>query len=223
MKVAQATPLLFFAFLAACSNAAQDAGIHILNSDLYTSYKDYSSEIKKQRSELSFDTGQAATNCISYFELSFRHNIAESIHNQSVKSEYLVCDALEVLHKASTSPEKSGAGSDSGYSLVTRLDLRSFPSSLFMISDDAKHTLKSIYPDESSHKDAVAILDTADWTFRLEVVASAQLDNNPAPDWIVWLSDEGKSGNYRAYTTLIVYNPGDKGEYTAQVYPKRDR
>ena len=206
MKVAQATPLLFFAFFTACSNATQNTNTHILNSDLYTAYKNYSSEIKKQRSELSFDKGAVA-----------------KMHNQNVKSEYLVCDALKLLHKTSASPEKSDTNSNLGHSLATRLDLRTFPSSLFMLTDDAKHTLQSLYPDKSSYSGNIATLNTADWTFSLKVVAIAQLDNNPAPDWIVWMSDEGKSGNYHAYTTLIVYNPGDKGEYTAQVYPKRDK
>ena len=42
-------------------------------------------------------------------------------------------------------------------------------------------------------------------------------------EWIVWVGDELKDGNYKAYRTLIVRPPSNSrgGRYTGTLYPKQ--
>ena len=44
-------------------------------------------------------------------------------------------------------------------------------------------------------------------------------------EWIVWVGDELKDGNYKAYRTLIVRPPSNSrgGRYTGTLYPKQLR
>ena len=41
----------------------------------------------------------------------------------------------------------------------------------------------------------------------MKVVAVANINDNLLQDWVVFLSDESKIGNYRNYSTLIIYDP----------------
>ena len=100
-----------------------------------------------------------------------------------------------------------------------KLDLRSFRSSLSKLGDKTKHTLASLYPNNVTFKDFTTIFETEDWVFSLEVVAVAQVNDNTVLDWIIWVSDEAKLGNYRGYATLVVYDPDNQENYTARSYP----
>ena len=203
--------------LAACSSTKLYHRNYIFNQDLLTLHKNYNESLNIQRSELIFGGGHVARNCLAYFKLVSQYDIDESIYNQSIKSEYLICDALKILSGISVYYDKSAK--DFGEKLSSKLDLRSFPSSLFRMSQESKHTLKSLYPEDVKSTDSSAILETEDWIFRLEVVAVAQINDNDDLDWVVWLSDEAKSGNYRSYATFVLYDPENQEEYTATPYP----
>lgn len=207
--------------ITACSHftAADPKDGMIFNRDLSAAYQHRDKTLSKTRTELLFDGGSTANNCSKYLALSHGHKPDESVLNQMVKSEYLVCDALNLLPVAMNLTYQDASHSDYGKQLAAKLDLRSFPSSLRQMSDADKHTLNSLFPGQVNAKENIAILGTDEWTFRLEVVVSALLDDNKQADWIVWLSDEAKTGNYRAYTTLIIYNSGDRVTFNATTYP----
>ena len=57
----------------------------------------------------------------------------------------------------------------------------------------------------------VAAYETKDMHVRLEVVATLDINNNAKPDWLLWLADEARTGNYRQYQTLVIYDASDSG------------
>lgn len=219
MKFKKILFCLGFSILIGCSNANLQYLPYILNDELSLSYQKLDSSLKHKRSKLRFSGDQEANDCNSYSDVVSKHSLDESIHNQLVKSEYLICDALKILSNSLISSSEKLKKSDFGIELLSKLDLRSFPSSLNMASSDESHTLKSIYPSEVSYSDNVAELQTEDWTFTMEVVALAKINDNSTPDWIVWITDESKSGNYRGYSTVILYDPEGQETYSATVFP----
>lgn len=210
---------LCICILTGCSNMNLQDSPYIPNDKLEISYKNFDNSFKRTRNKLSFNGDQVANDCNSYFELSSKYDVEESIHNQQVKSEYLICDALKILSNSSGVYSEKVSNLDLGEELLSKLDLRSFPSSLNRASDERSHTLKSLYPRQTTSIDNVAELQTEDWAFTMEVVALARINDNSFPDWIVWVLDESKSGNYRGYSTLIVYDPEEQENFKAITYP----
>jgi len=219
MRAIYILTLASLVLLASCSNTKLSKIGYALNQDLLVSYKNYDESLSRERSEIVFNDGHTAKNCTTYLNLVSQYDLNESIYNQSIKSEYLICDALKILSEVSVASDKNAHDLDLGEKLSTKLDLRSFPSSLFRVSDEKKHSLKSLYPEDVTYKGSIAILETEDWVFRLEVAGVAPINDNDVPDWIVWVTDEAKLGNYRSYTTYIIYDPSDQENYIATSYP----
>lgn len=219
MKFTVYCSLLSFCILSGCSNVNSQNNHHILNGTLKSSYQDIDSSLSKNRSNLLFNNNEVANNCNSYTLLNSKYDVDESIYNQQVKSEYLICDALDILLNSSQVTNYKVNDLSFGEKLASKLDLRSFPSSLNRAGTEEAHTLKSIFPEQSKYFDNVAELQTEDWTFAIEVVALAKINDNSFPDWIVWVLDEAKSGNYRGYSTFIIYDPENQKELEATVFP----
>ncbi|HBN22655.1 MAG TPA: hypothetical protein DD412_05400 [Holosporales bacterium] len=206
--------------LVSCTNMKLQDAPYIPNEELAESYENFNDSFKKTRSSLSYIGGHIATDCQTYFDLTSMYEIDETIHNQSVKSEYLICDALNILSSSTGVPRENVNISSMGEALLIKLDLRSFSSSLYRASDENSHTLKSLYPQNTSSVGNIAELNAEDWTFTLEVVAVAKINDNSSPDWVIWVLDESKSGNYRGYSTLIIYDPERHESFKAIAYPK---
>ena len=168
---------------------------------------------KKKRAALTFDSGAVAQNCAQYLRLAGGSPIKEDVANQLAKSEYLLCDALALIgdKKSATGPHDVAFGK----ALADRLDLRSFPSSLAPMLDETKYSLAHV--DEAAVKlePTAAAYETKDMHYRLEVVATLDINNNAKPDWVLWLADEARIGNYRQYQTLVVYDVSDSGPLRA--------
>lgn len=211
--------LLCLAILAGCASNKLSPPPYIPNEQLKLSYETLEHSLKKKRNIFAFDGGQAANDCITYFELISKSPADETIHNQLVKSEYLICDALNILSESLGISGITSENLDRGGELLSKLDLRSFPSSLNRASNDETHTLKSLFPRETTSAKNTAKLETDDWAFTMEVVALARINDNSFPDWIVWISDESKSGNYRGYSTLIIYDPEERERFKGTSYP----
>jgi len=211
--------VIFSTLLALVSCAASKPPIKttILNPSLLKAKINFQQSWNKKRSKLEFGSHDTAENCAEYTKLVSRHKPIESTNNQLIKSEYLVCDVLKILSDKQVKTNKSLL--DLGTKLSEKLDLRSFPSSLFRVSDETKHTLKSIGTESVTSIGTTSTMETEDWIFRLEVVAITDINGNNKPDWIIWFSDEAKQGNYRSYSTLVAYDVlGDK-KITAMIYP----
>ncbi len=205
--------------LSSCSNIkSHNNGPVILKESILEAYKNFDKTLILERSQLLFGEGKLANNCNSYFDIFEKYKISETIHNQMVKSEYLICDALKIISKSPKTSENINVSSI-GNRLLSSLDLRTFPNSLNRVADEKSYTLKSLFPQNVEANDAVAILDIEDWTITLEVVAVARINDNVPGDWIVQFSDESKAGNYRSYATLVIYDPEKNNTLHAMPYP----
>ena len=140
--------------------------------------------------------------CNAYSKEVEKSKISEGVNNQLAKSEYLLCDVLGLLGNKSFSTVKSRVNMSNV--IANNLDLRSFPSSLGPRLDDLSHTIKSIAENNLTVKDNNIIYDTEDWHYKIELIATADINSNKKEDWIVWVTDESKLANYRSYQTLIL-------------------
>lgn len=197
-------------FLSSCSNhnshlnKAEPIEKGIMDSGLREAYQKADELLIQHRTVLTFNNGMSANNCRDYLKLSVNHDVQETVNNQIIKSEYLVCDAVNILAGAKSFTDNSVV--QMGDVLLHRLDIRSFPNSFSRMADDNAFTLYKMFPNQlSANTDSVSY-ESDEWFFSLHIVAIADLNSNVNPDWIVYLSDESKTGNYRNYATLIVYD-----------------
>lgn len=219
MKFRWIVYVLTIGFILSCSNMKGSKNGHIiLNENMLEAYQNFDKTLSLKRSPLLFDGGKSADNCNSYYDIFLKYNITETIHNQMVNSEYLICDALKIISESPGVSESINVSS-MGNRLLSSLDLRTFPNSLNRIADENSHTLKSLFPHNVKANGAVAILDTEDWVITLEVVAVVYVNNNSTSDWVVQFSDESKSGNYRNYSSFVIHDSGKAEVLLAMPYP----
>ena len=178
--------------------------IHVFNTDVASSLNNFKQSFNSKRAELEFISGVKVNNCDSYSKEVKKSKVSEGVNNQIAKSEYLLCDVLGLLGNKSYSAIKPDVNMSNV--LANKLDLRSFPSSLGPRMDDKSHTIKSIAGNDLAVKANSMIYETPDWNFKLELVATADINANKKEDWILWVTDESKSGNYRSYQTLVLYD-----------------
>ena len=194
MKLARHLFCLCFIILVGCASSKGQNPIYILDNELSLAYKNIDDSLKKKRSKLLFSGEQEVSSCNTYLDLVSTVKLEEDLYNQQVKSEYLTCDALKILSDSLEFSQEKVNVSDLGDELLSKLDIRSFSSSLNRSGTEVSHTLRSLYPSQTSYTDNVAELQSEDWAFTLEVVAIARINDNLSPDWIVWVFDESKSG-----------------------------
>lgn len=176
----------------------------LLNEAVVQADQRRTEELAQLRAELKLADGSSVNNCTDYLSRSASVNVDESSEARLAKSEYLICETLDLIER---SRPAAVIEANYGRRLADTLDLRSFPSSLNMRSGDIAHTLSTV-ATESLTIDSVSVtMDESDWHYRVEVVAIRDINGNETPDWIVWLADEAKQGSYRGYATLVVVDP----------------
>lgn len=204
-------------FLAACPSqqAVTDIG-SVYNGKVASALKQQRENYDKKRTMVEFDSGAAAQTCGEYLRLVVGSTLKENVNNQLARSEYLLCEVLTMVGS-----KKLSTGSQDvalGQALAARLDLRSFPSSLFQMLTEQKYSLSHLNAISVKVEPTAVTYETKDWYYRLEVVATLDVNNNGRTDWVLWLTDEAKSGNYRQYQTLIVLDVSDTGLMSAVPY-----
>lgn len=187
------------------------------NAETIKALHQYDQTLRKRRPPLEFKSRTVAETCETYIQAMRETAPDEGVNNQIAKSEYLICDVLAIIGRKNVTGERIG-GSAFGEMLAARLDLRSFPSSLFQMLDEKKHTLASIGKGSLQVGATFVTYETPDWVYKLEVVASLDINKNGKPDWVIWLTDKAKTGNYRGYQTLIAYDVTTDGEFRAELY-----
>lgn len=165
--------------------------------------------LDKKRAALTFDSGASAHTCRDYFRLIGSSSVKEDVTNQLAKSEYLLCDVAAVIGDKKLVTDVRDVAF--GQALAARLDLRSFPSSLFQMLDEHKYSLNQLDAAAVRLSPVAATYDTKDLHFRLEVVATLDVNKNGKADWLLWLADEARMGNYRQYQTLVIYDVTGSG------------
>lgn len=203
-------------FLAACQGRQEVTTVDAVYSSELANALQQQEISNKKRAMLVFDSGATAQTCDEYLRLLAGAALKEEVNNQLAKGDYLLCEVLAMV-----GDKKLGAGPRSvtfGTALANRLDLRSFPSSLFQMLDKQKHSLSQLDAKAIKVDSTTVTYETEDWHFRLELVATLDVNNNGKADWVLWLADEAKSGNYRQYQTLVVYDVSDTGPMHAAPY-----
>ncbi len=218
MKSVLLSSFLSICYLSGCTSVSSNDNHNILNETLKSSYNDLENSLNKGRSNLLFNNDEVANNCNSYSLLNSKYELNESIYNQQVKSEYLICDALEILISSSVGADNKATDLTYGEALSSKLDVRTFPSSLMRAGTEEAHTLNSIFPEQLKASNNMVEVETQDWAFTLEVVASVNINDNSLSDLIVWVLDESKSGNYRGYSTVIIYDYKEQNQLKAIAY-----
>lgn len=180
------------------------------------------------RTALPFDNGGVANNCAQYSNLLSTGAPDESLRSAEIRGEYLVCDAVRLLGVQPFIVTPTALPANAAKTLFERLDLRTFPSSLRNRANSQTHTLKTLLAlsTVTMTRDTVEV-ETSTQFFSLKIVGEV---NRPATElggerlqkeWIVWVGDELKDGNYKSYRTLIVRPTSDSlgRQYTGSIYP----
>ena len=210
--------VLIAALLSACDtkNKIKTETV-VYNSNVREAIGQYEKELVRQRNEIVFENGAKAKNCDSYIKASMASRIGEGVNNQIIKGDYLVCDVLLLLGHATYISPKSKP--EFGKILAQQVDLRSFPSSHVQMLDDKKHTLVKL-SDKLNIGATTVNIDSNDWFYGFELVATTDVNKNGKADWIIWFVDEAKTGNYRGYQTLVAYDVDkNKGLIKLQPFP----
>lgn len=202
--------------VAACQERREVSSVTLYNSELANALQDRQI-LNKKRAALTFESGTTAQNCGEYLRLSASSMLKEEVNNQLAKSEYLACDVAAILGDTKYTLVRKDA--PFGQTLANRLDLRTFPSSLFQMLDEKKYSLSAVGARAVKVESTSATYETGDVHYRLELVATLDMNRNGKLDWVLWLADEAKSGNYRQYQTLIVQDARDTGSLRAVPYP----
>ncbi|KAA8982884.1 hypothetical protein [Halospina sp. K52047b] len=200
------------AFIAGCSLAGQATETdRIFNAGLQKAFQNHEQTLEKQRPPLRFISGTTVETCREYLAKTETEAVAEGVDNRTVSGEYLVCDSVAALNQGKKTGGIQYSPESYGKQLMARLDLRTFSSSLGPRVTDEQYTLADLALDAVDHSRFQVVFDSKNWHFALEVVASRDLNGNGRDDWLLWLVDEAKAGNYRDYEVLVAYDVGSSG------------
>jgi hypothetical protein len=205
--------------LISCKSQPISAQQGILDPELSKAYAAYKETMTLKRSRLQLSDGEEVDHCSAYLNTFGDKTIIETTSNQIVKSEYLVCDALNLLSWSAGVTSANIDRNQIGESLLNKLDIRTFQSSFSRLAEDNKNTLSQLFSDQASSEGASASYETEDWYFNIRAVAVADINKNTEPDWILQLTDESKTGSYRGYATLIIYDVSSRNKLKASAYP----
>jgi hypothetical protein len=190
----------------------------ILSPQLAEAFRAYDKTLTDRRTPLSFESGRTVDTCKAYLEEAKASSVSEGVNNKIISQEYLVCPSVVTLQSAGSTSTTTRPAASYGQELCRRLDLMSFPSSLRPRIDDSKRILSALGIPLETEKYSCSF-DTRDRSFKVEVVAEADLTGDGKTDWLVWLFDEVKTGTYRGYAALVVSDVSKPGLLGAKVLP----
>lgn len=200
-----------------CSNIKSSAISYVYDTELASALENVQETNKQKRSDVEFINGITVNTCADYLNQLQSSNLTESVNNQIVKNEYLMCEHTSLLSRTNiTHTEEQQL--NFGIRLWESLNLSTFPNTLNRAARGNLVTLKELVPDESSYKNNQVIYDSDHVYLSIRVIAEANLDTNPQKDWIVELIEETKTSNYRNYATIIVYNPKAKQIFEGSIF-----
>jgi hypothetical protein len=211
MSARQLRQLTCACLLTACASTNSSSSVFVA-ANILPSVAHREKEWTRQRTTLALSAGRAS-DCAAYTRLR-PSGVVEDGANQRIKSEYLICDVLDRLERAPT--VKILPINNYGAVLATRLDLRSFRSSLGPMVDERHYTLSRLFKGQVRIQNQGAVVETPDMLFSLTIVLVGDVDHNGSSDWLVWLSDEVLAGTYRRYETLLIKDVAAEGFLQAQ-------
>lgn len=201
--------VLIVIFIATVSSAADSA---IFDAKLRDASVNYEQTMKKERTPVSFESGKTVASCSEYLLHKKGTSLSEGVNNMMIAGEYVICDSVELIKSAKVNGAAKYDGKSAmeyGKTLYNKLDLRSFPSSMGpSLEDDSFIPATLKYRDFKISKYGIKS-DTEEWFISFEVVADMDFDGDSKREWLVWLIDEAKEGNYRAYSAIVIDGIGE--------------
>ncbi len=204
---------LFVILSVGCATSLGKTQTIIFDETLSNSYKNYDMSATEERKEIAFESGTKAANCQQYWSEKEKSSVKEDIANMMFKSEYLICDALQILKKAEVKSEFVNQNGAENYTkeLYNRLDLTSFPSSMAQtIETNATFETQKEKMSAKIENNSI-VSDTKDWYFAIKIAAAADVNKNGKQDLIVWVTDKSKEGNLQSYSTILIYDVENQG------------
>lgn len=172
--------------------------------------------IARDRDEISFTSGQSSNNCQFYLKEIKQSTVVESVNDQIIHTEYLVCEVYDLVKD--TKITKLSLKEGYGRLLSSKLDLTSFRSSLNRRARTDGPSLKDLGDQFLTIDESSATYETDEWVYSLALLAISDLNQDGIQDWIVLLEDKSKVGNYHTGATLIVLGPMDASSLKAITY-----
>jgi hypothetical protein len=190
----------------------------IFSPQLEEAFGAYDKTMSERRTPLRFESGRVVDTCNAYLQEAKVSSIYEGVNNEIISQEYLVCPSVAVLQSAARSATTAGSINAYGRELCDRLDFMSFASSLRPRVDDTKRVLSALDNPLETDKYSCSF-SSRDWFLKVEVVAEADFTEDGKTDWLVWVFDEAKTGNYRGYAVLLLSDVSKPGLLTAKTLP----
>lgn len=206
--------VLLSVFLALCcavtggcfASEAPMRSLHIFSSVVEDALLNIDNAISAERTPLEFISGDIAVNCTDYFRLRQKYDVVESVNNIRIAQGYILCDTLRILQGAKQRIFADSGISSPGDALANNLLVDSYPSSLYQRTDTNKNSLRSLLNTSLNVERYAIISDTSDWYYELKIVSVADVDGNGMEDWVIWLTDRAKQGNYNVMSVLVALN-----------------
>lgn len=191
--------------LACGATISQNIKPAIVSSVVLSATQNSELELAKQRLPLAFFSGKTVDNCQEYFQLKGSSELQDGVNNMIAAQDYVICDTLQALKSAVTEFTNSGI-KERGAALAQRVALDSFSSSAYQKTDDDKTTPQAVFSSLLTVTENALTMDSGDWFYQLEVVAVADVDKDGHEDWLLWLTDKAKSGNYSIMKAYIIHD-----------------
>lgn len=191
------------AVLAGCASHVAKAEIQAVNPQLAAALAAPAEALAQRRAPLQAGT-TTVSSCAQYLDIAVTDRAGEEVQMQPAAADYLLCDTLQALENASLAKRGEAAF---GAALYERFDLGSIPSSFGPRLTSEARTLEQLAAVEPQVTRHGVGLDSSEWHFAMELVAVADLNRNGDADWLLWMADEAKDGNYRVYQLIVVWDP----------------
>jgi hypothetical protein len=192
--------------VAGCS--AADSGEttpEVVSPRLQEAIENYDQLLREKKPEVAFSSGDVATDCREYLEYAQQSSLVETSQNMVAAHDYVACRSAAAV-KTSMDNKVSVNDIDVAEALAERVDIRSFPSSMYQQTEDDAFTLAAM-PFEVLNTSAHSVqVDREDWQYELRVVARLDLDGNGNEDWLIWLTDKALTGSYNIVQPLVAYD-----------------
>lgn len=192
--------------LTACASPQTTTTPVIVYEPLQQAYTAYTSTMNEQLPPVAFESGDVATTCDQYLELKQSSSVTENTANFVAAQDYVICESVEIIKKSADNKIKISADIAASRALAERLDLRSFPSSLYQRTDNNAYTLEALSLDPLQKTQFSVKPSIESWHYELRVVARLEADGNGEEDWLVWLTDRAETGSYNILKPFIAYN-----------------
>ncbi|WP_075187710.1 hypothetical protein [Teredinibacter haidensis] len=165
----------------------------------------------KIRNPILFTSGEQANTCLSYFDLKQSSEIDEDVNNMIAAQDYVICDTVKAVQHASKNRFESSGINTAGAHMAERIVLDSFPSSLFQRTDADHKTEKQIFGSNLNIGRYSVVADTPEWHYGLQLHAVLDINGDGLEDWIIWLTDRAKNGDYSVVAGFYVISVANKG------------